>query len=79
MDFPITDLMDEEACYATLVAWLHPSGLACPRCHRGDRMMIHRCHRARSWTSGAITVAGSSTPSPARPYTASGAGPANWS
>ena len=46
MDFPITDLMDEEACYATLVAWLHPSGLACPHCHRGDRMMIHRCHRA---------------------------------
>ena len=46
MDFPITDLMDEEACSASLVAWLHPSGLACPRCHRGDRMMIHRCHRA---------------------------------
>ena len=32
MDFPIADLMDEDACYAKLVAWLHPDGLACPRC-----------------------------------------------
>jgi transposase-like protein len=46
MDFPITDLMDEDACYAKLVAWLHPEGLACPRCHRPDRMRVHRCHRA---------------------------------
>jgi transposase-like protein len=46
MDFPITDLMDEDACYAKLVAWLHPEGLACPRCHRADRMRVHRRHRA---------------------------------
>ena len=46
MDFPITDLMDEDACYAKLVAWLHPEGLACPRCHRADRMRVHRSHRA---------------------------------
>jgi len=46
MGFPITALMDEEACYATLVAWLHPSGLACRRCHEADRMMAHRRHRA---------------------------------
>ena len=46
MDFPITDLMDEAACYAKLVAWLHPGGLACPRCQRSDRMRIHRRHRA---------------------------------
>ena len=38
MDFPITDLMDEDACYAKLVAWLHPDGLACPRCRGRDRM-----------------------------------------
>ena len=25
----ITDLMDEQACYAQLVDWLHPGGLAC--------------------------------------------------
>jgi hypothetical protein len=34
MDFPTTDLMDEQAYYAQLVDWLHPDGLACPRCHR---------------------------------------------
>ena len=32
MDFPLADLMDEDACYAKLLAVLHPSGLACPRC-----------------------------------------------
>ena len=42
MDFPLTDLMDEPACYAQLVDWLHPDGLACPRCHRDDRMAVHR-------------------------------------
>ena len=30
MDFPITDLMDESACYALLVAWLHPEGPGLP-------------------------------------------------
>jgi transposase-like protein len=42
MDFPITDLMDEQACYAQLVEWLHPDGLACPRCHQHDRLVVHR-------------------------------------
>ena len=42
MDFPITDLMDEQACYDQLVAWLHPDGMTCPRCHRHDRMAVHR-------------------------------------
>src|SRR4051812_30621573 len=46
MDFPITDLLDEDACYAKLVTWLHPEGLACPRCRRADRMRVHRSHRA---------------------------------
>ena len=46
MDFPILDLMDEDACYAQLISWLHPEGLACPRCHQADRMRIHRSHRA---------------------------------
>jgi transposase-like protein len=45
MDFSITDLMDEDACYAKLVAWLHPDGFACPRCHQGDRMAVHRRRR----------------------------------
>jgi transposase-like protein len=46
MDFPITDLMDEDACYAKLVSWFHPGGIACPRCHRADRMQVHRRHRS---------------------------------
>lgn len=45
MDFPLIDLMDEQACYDRLVDLLHPGGLACPRCHAGDRLGIHRRHR----------------------------------
>jgi transposase-like protein len=44
MDFPIADLMDEQACYDLLVQALHPRGLACPRCG-GDRFRVHRRHR----------------------------------
>ena len=29
MDFPITDLMDEHACYDRLIALLHLDGLSC--------------------------------------------------
>ena len=47
MDFPIADLMDEQACYDRLVAVLHPHGLACPRCRAaGDGLRVHRRHRA---------------------------------
>ena len=45
MDFPITALMDQDACYARLVEWLHPEGFACPRCHQADRMAVHRSRR----------------------------------
>jgi transposase-like protein len=45
MDFPITGLMDQDACYAKLVEWLHPDGFACPRCHEDDRMGVHRSRR----------------------------------
>jgi transposase-like protein len=45
MDFPIADLMDQGTCYAELVEWLHPDGLACPRCRKGDRMHVHRTRR----------------------------------
>ncbi len=44
MDFPIADLMDEDACYAKLVHWLHPRGLACPRCGACDDLGVHRRH-----------------------------------
>jgi transposase-like protein len=46
MDFPIAELMDEPACYAKLVAWLHPDGLACPRCQDRDTSYVHRRDRA---------------------------------
>jgi hypothetical protein len=45
MDFPLTDLMDQDACYAKLVALLHPGGLACPTCQAADGLRVHRRHR----------------------------------
>jgi transposase-like protein len=45
MDFPIADLMDEDACYARLMTWLHPDGLACPRCGANDGLHVHHRHR----------------------------------
>jgi transposase len=46
MDFPITDLMDQDACYHKLLGWLHPDGLACPDCRTDDHIRVHRRHRA---------------------------------
>jgi transposase-like protein len=34
MAFPLTELMDEQACYEFLVRVLHPKGLRCPAGHR---------------------------------------------
>jgi transposase-like protein len=45
VDFPIADLMDQDACYRQLLEWLHPDGLACPRC-RGTDAYVHRRYRA---------------------------------
>ena len=45
MDFPIAELMDEDACYAKLLTILHPDGLHCPRCG-STRLGVHRRHRA---------------------------------
>jgi transposase-like protein len=46
MDFPLNDLMDEQACSEFLVHLLHPDGLACPRCHHTDTLKVHRYDRA---------------------------------
>ena len=45
MDFPLLDLLDEQACYDFLLDALHPDGLACPACG-GSWLTIHRAHRA---------------------------------
>ncbi len=46
MDFPIAELMDEDACYQKLLNWIHPDGLACPRCGAREGLGVHRRHRA---------------------------------
>jgi transposase-like protein len=46
MDFPIADLMDEDACYEFLVQILHPQGWACPRCQTHDGLKVHKRLRA---------------------------------
>ncbi len=47
MDFPIADLLDEDACYAWLLPVLHPGGLACPACGAADDARpVHRRARA---------------------------------
>ena len=46
MDFPIADLMDQDACYHKLLGWLRPDGLACPNCKTDDHLRVHRRHRA---------------------------------
>ena len=46
MDFPLKDLMDEQACYDKLVTLLHPEGLGCPRCKERERVHVHRRRRA---------------------------------
>lgn len=46
MDFPITDLMDQDACYHKFVGWLHPDGLDCPNCKTDDHLRVHHRHRA---------------------------------
>jgi transposase-like protein len=46
MDFPIAGLLDQDACYAKLVGWLHPDGLACPQCGARHGLTVHRRHRA---------------------------------
>ena len=46
MDFPISALMDEQACYDKLVTLLHPYGLCCPRCGSANSYRVHSRERA---------------------------------
>jgi transposase len=45
MDFPIQDLMNEDACYQFLLDLYHPAGLRCPRCHAAEGLYTHRRFR----------------------------------
>lgn len=45
MDFPLTNCLDENACYAKLVRALHPEGLTCPGCGEREKLGVHRRHR----------------------------------
>ena len=40
IDFPITDLMDNQACIAWLQANLHPDGFVCPHCGSTNRRLF---------------------------------------
>jgi hypothetical protein len=50
MDFPIADLMDQDACYQKLLGLLHPAGLAraCPAVCTHDRPQIAQSPEART-------------------------------
>jgi transposase-like protein len=47
MDFPIDDLLDQDACSRKLMDLLHPGGMACPRCAAREGLNVHR-HRPDS-------------------------------
>jgi len=48
IDFPIDELLDEEACLRWLERRLHPDGLRCPRCGEGERRVAQQ---HGSWTA----------------------------
>jgi transposase-like protein len=40
IDFPITDLLDDDSCRLWLERYLHPRGLQCPHCGSPDRRLF---------------------------------------
>lgn len=40
IDFPMTDVRDDETCTSWLARHLHPEGLTCPRCGRSARRLF---------------------------------------
>ena len=42
IDFPISELLDDEACTRWLEQHLHPEGLSCPHCHSEQRRIARR-------------------------------------
>ena len=67
IDFPITELLDDATCVAWLEQHLHPTGLACPRCHSTDRRLCRQhpffptsrcrsCQRSSTSRTGTVFV-----------------------
>ena len=67
IDFPITELLDDATCVAWLEQHLHPTGLACPRCHSTDRRLFRKhpffptyrcrsCQRSYTILTGTVFV-----------------------
>jgi transposase-like protein len=73
IDFPIDDLLDQEACTLWLEKHLHPEGLRCPHCASPDRRVSRRsghflgyrckaCNRYFTLLSGTAFAATRQTP-----------------
>lgn len=73
IDFPIDDLLDNDACTAWLEKHLHPDGLRCPHCQSADRRVSRRsghflgyrckaCNRYFTLLSGTAFAATRQTP-----------------
>src|SRR6516162_1389674 len=48
MEFPKIDFRDEEACFKTLLEWVHPDGTRCPFCGEREGIHVHENHR-KGW------------------------------
>ena len=49
IDFPITDVLDEEACLSWLEQHLHPEGVTCPKCGSGERRLAQQHGSWPAW------------------------------
>ena len=59
MDFPITELMSEQASTEWIMDYFHPTGVRCPHCEaawaeakefrrtRQSELIVYRCQRCR--------------------------------
>jgi len=49
IDFPIDDLLDEEACLHWLEKHLHPEGVKCPKCGADQRRLAQQNQSWPAW------------------------------
>ena len=49
LDFPLGDLLDENACLLWLEKHLHPQGLKCPRCGSAERRAAKQGGAIPAW------------------------------